>query len=393
MVNLKEKIDLAIIGPGLLGTSSAQSFSNNPTIESITLYGRDKKIIDQINRLHENKAYFHGVKLSEKINASELNYEEVVKADAILIAIPSHAMGSVLEELSKHYKNNIPIITANKGIETAPPHRFSHEMVKEILGKDTPFLHLYTRAFAKSIMDGELAKSSLASEDMNLANWVKEKFENDKYKIRVTDDVIGLETAGVMKNVTAIANGLSEKLGFSRTNQANIIDEGIREWMLLSEKLRGNRKDPDEIALGDFWMSSSEDSRNYKFGLYLLDNGFSKSKIFNVLMKFKSRKYKPLLKEAKRIYEEIIVDGVTGFVNDVLRSPFILVNLFSKSPYIETLEGSYSIPPLVQICRNLGLSLPMVEGIYKIYFVDGMKTKENMKEIINGIISSNVKQN
>ena len=373
----------AIVGSGSLGTANAQAHSDNEGIDEIIIYSRDERIKKQINKSHQNKTYFPGIPLSSKVRAESLkhveDYREVNKAGVIEIDTVASALNEVGEGIKRDYWNQPIIYTCKSMVNRNGYPVFPHEVLEDILGEKAPLIFLYNTAFARAIIKGDVTFSAVASKDVNLAKEIADLIATEYYRItEETDDVVGLEIIAIMKNIVAIAMGMAERMGISRSTQSGILYEGRKEAMLLGEKLGANPKTFSSIALEDFWLSGlGKESRNWQFGNELSRDRQRgrfisiKSQISTVSTKLRKRKHRNLLLNVREVYEDIIVPGVANGLHDLLDSPFIIgriINAFSRVPFPEASEGTFAIPLLLQRARKEGVTLPIVEELYGIVF-------------------------
>lgn len=372
-----------IIGSGSLGTANAQAHSYNKGIDEVIIYSRDERIKKQINKSHENKAYFPGIPLSLKVRAESLNHEEgyseINKSGVIEIDTVASALNEVAEGIKGDYCNQPIIYTCKSMVNRKGYPMFPHEALEDIFGEKAPLIFLYNAAFARAIIKGDITFNAIASKDVNLAKEIADLIATERYRItEATDDVIGLEIIAVMKNIVAIAMGMAERMEISRSTQSGILYEGRKEAMLLGEKLGANPKTFSGIAMEDFWLSGlGKESRNWQFGNELCREKKRgrfisiKSQISTLSTKLRKRKHRNLLMDVREIYEDILVPGVANGLHDILDSPFIIgriINAFSRVPFPEASEGTFAIPLLLQRSRKEGVKLPIVEELYGVVF-------------------------
>jgi len=373
----------AIIGSGSLGTANSQARGVKEEIDDVVIYSRNKKIKDQIQKYHQNKVYFPGITLNRKIRAEDIDYKKINEADVIEIDTLTNALNDVGEGIRSDYRNQPIIFTCKGMVNRKGLPMFPHEALRDILGEKAPLVFLYNAAFARAIIKEDFTFSAVACKDVRLAEEIASLISTKHYRIiEKSGDVIGLEIMAIMKNIVAIAMGMAESIGISRSSQCGFLYEGRKEMLALGEKLGAERSTFFGISLEDFWLSGlGKESRNWQFG-----NQFSrnkqrgrfnpKSQISAVSAKLRRRKHRNLLEDLRDVYEGIIVAGVADGIHDALDSPFIIgrrvwdtiFNTISRVPFPEASEGTFTIPSLLQRARAEGLDLPLVEGLHDILF-------------------------
>lgn len=399
-------ISYAIIGSGSLGTANSQARGGKEEIDDVVIYSRNKKITEQIKKSHQNKVYFPGIPLHPKVRAENIDYEKINEADVIEIDTLTNALNDVGEGIKNHYRNQPVIFTCKGMVNRNGSPMFPHEALRDILGENAPIVFLYNNAFARAIIKEDVTFNSIACEDIKLAEEIASLIRTRHYRIiENSGDVIGLEIMAIMKNIVAIAMGMAESLGISRSSQCGILYEGRREMMALGKKLGAEEKTFFGISLEDFWLSGlGKESRNWQFG-----NQFSRNKqrgrfnprrqISAVSAKLRRRKHRNVLDDLRDLYEGIIVTGVADGIHDALDSPFILgrrvrdtiFNTISRVPFPEASEGTFTVPSLLQRARAEGMNVPIVEGLHEVLF-GGASGKETMRHMLEVVQSDGIRE-
>jgi glycerol-3-phosphate dehydrogenase (NAD(P)+) len=228
-----------------------------------TKFEEEKK---EIETHREHKKVLPGTTIPKKIEISTDMKYVVEKSDIIVIAVPAAFVGDVSQEIKKYYNRNQIFILASKGIE-----RGSCLFVDEIFKK-----HVKTKnycvisgpSFAIDIVTNCPIGLTLASERRNVIKVVKKALENDSLKLRESDDIIGVEICGSIKNVIAIAAGMLDGLGYPESTQAMFITESLNDIKELISKLGGDKDTILTFAgFGDLLLTAtSTKSRNYTYG-------------------------------------------------------------------------------------------------------------------------------
>ncbi|NLL44047.1 MAG: NAD(P)H-dependent glycerol-3-phosphate dehydrogenase [Mollicutes bacterium] len=254
---------VSILGTGAYGLSLALMVNeNNHEIVMWTKFEEEKKI------LVENKGnpkLLPNVKIPNNIKYTT-DMEECVKdSDIIMIMVPAGYVDDVSKELEKYY-NNQYICIGSKGIEQ-DTCRFVIDVVKSHI-KTSKIAVISGPSFAVDIASFVPIGLSLASKDEKTAKIIKKTLQNKHLKVRICDDVLGLEICGSVKNIIAIAAGIIEGMGLPESTQAMLITEAMHDIKELINSLGGNKKTILSYAgIGDLLLTcTSTKSRNFTFG-------------------------------------------------------------------------------------------------------------------------------
>lgn len=254
---------IGVIGGGAWGTALAQVAAAGG--RPVRLWARNREVVAAINDGHENRLYLPGIPLDPAIRASH-DLAWVAEADPLLIVTPSQAMRSVLERLDARPRH---LILCAKGIE-AGTMRLMHEAAHEACPAATISV-LSGPTFAHEVARGLPTAVTLACEDRAAGTDVAALLARATFRPYLSDDVIGAEIGGAVKNVLAIACGVVEGRGLGQNARAALISRGFAE-MTRFGIARGAR--PETLAglagLGDLVLTcSSASSRNFALGVGL----------------------------------------------------------------------------------------------------------------------------
>ena len=253
------QLRVTVLGAGSFGTTMAHLFTQNvPTL----LWCRRPEISDQINREHRNEAYLPGFSISPDLRATASFEEAVREADVLVMGIPSHGMRSALEEVSKHIRPWVPVVSLAKGLEPESLLRMT-EVIREVLPEHRAGA-LTGPNLAKEIMAGLAAASVIAVEDLELAKQLQGIFNCGLFRVYTNRDVIGCELAGALKNVIAIATGMGDGLGVGDNTRSAVITRGLAELTRLGVAMGGEPATFAGLAgIGDLVATcTSAQSRN-----------------------------------------------------------------------------------------------------------------------------------
>ncbi len=262
--------NIAILGAGSWGTALAILLTKNG--HQITLWDRDPTLIADLQKQRCNNRYLPNIELSESLHAvADLN-EAIVNAEVILIAIPSVGFCELLNKIKSTHK---PIIWATKGLEPES-NQLLHTIIAKTCDAKLKAAVLSGPSFAKEVAQGLPTAVVIASKNKAYANWVINLFANPHFRPYYSDDIIGVEIGGIVKNVMAIAAGIADGLGFGANTRAALITRGLNEITRLAVALGARAETLMGLSgLGDLILTCTDDqSRNRRFGL-ALGKGFT----------------------------------------------------------------------------------------------------------------------
>jgi glycerol-3-phosphate dehydrogenase (NAD(P)+) len=258
---------VAVIGAGSWGTALAIQLarSGQPT----KLWGRDRAALEAMQRTRRNQRYLSEASFPEPLQAvADLRAALQDGCDA-LVAVPSHAFRSTLQELQPLLGAESRIAWASKGFEIATG-LLPHQVAAEVLGKRAGAV-LSGPTFAREVGAGLPTAMTVASSDEALAKqWVL-RLAGPHFRAYTQTDIVGVEVGGAVKNVIAIGSGIADGMGFGSNTRVALITRGLAEMMRLGVRLGGQRETFMGLAgLGDLVLTCTDDqSRNRRLGLAL----------------------------------------------------------------------------------------------------------------------------
>ena len=257
---------ICVVGAGSWGTTVAVLTSHNV---DTTLWTRRGELADEINEQHTNRSYLGESSLPESLRANCDIEQAVSGADVIAMAVPSQGFHSVVNELSKFVGAGVPIVSLSKGLEQSTFKRMS-EVISEVMPRN-PVAVLSGPNLAKEILAGQPAASVIACSDESIARELSAVFSRPTFRLYTNPDVIGCEIGGVVKNVVAIASGISQGFGFGENSKATLVTRGLAEMSRLGVALGAQAATFSGLAgMGDVMATcASMQSRNTQVGVRL----------------------------------------------------------------------------------------------------------------------------
>ena len=259
-------MQIGVIGAGAWGTALA--VIANRAGSKVTLWARNPHVLESIRVKRTNDVYLPDIFLDPSIEVTD-NLTKACICDLLIVALPSQHMRATCISLSDHLDVSTPIVIATKGIERGSLALMS-EVVSAILPKN-PLAVLSGPNFASEAAQGLPTATSIACQNERLASQIVYSIGGKYFRPYHTDDIIGVQIGGAVKNVIAIACGIAMGCGFGENARAALITRGLAEAARLCVA-RGGRQETlmGLSGVGDFVLTcSSEKSRNLSFGLDL----------------------------------------------------------------------------------------------------------------------------
>lgn len=264
---------ITILGAGAYALGLAYKLNQNT--KDIIIWSKVKEEIDVLNKTKMNERAIPNFKLPSNIKYTTSLKKAVIDSEIIVIAVATKFIPSVCEEL-KPFLNNQHVVIASKGIEETSC-KFASKLVIDILNTKR-ICTISGPSFAKDMVTKEAIGLSLAATNTTTKKVVSEAFSSSNLKIRSTNDFVGVELCGTMKNIIAVAAGILDGLKASESTKAMFLTECLNDVRKLIRKFGGNEKTILSYAgFGDIILTcSSTSSRNYKYGKLLGENKSSK---------------------------------------------------------------------------------------------------------------------
>lgn len=257
----------AVLGAGSWGTALAKLLADKGL--RTRLWARSAEQAEAIERARTNEAYLPGFELPDTLRATSDLREAVDGVDMVVSVVPTHGTREVLAAAAPSIPPGVPVVGATKGIENDTLETVS-EIFEERFAADR-CAYLGGPSFAKEVAAGIPTAVVLAGKDRRSTAAAQQAFATDVFRVYSTDDVVGVELGGALKNVVAIAAGIADGLGFGHNTRAALITRGLAEITRLAVA-RG--ADPLTMSglggMGDLVLTCTGDlSRNRQVGLAL----------------------------------------------------------------------------------------------------------------------------
>ena len=320
---------VGVLGAGAWGTALAQMLASDG--RAVKIWAREEELVDEINSAHTNSIYLPSASLSERITATS-DLAEMAALDALLVVTPAQHMGSVLAAMPSHPSD---LVLCSKGIEAGSGRLMNH--VAKETAPDSAIAVLSGPTFAHEVAAGLPTAVTLACGG-GAEQWdrLSPLIARPAFRPYYSDDVVGAEIGGAVKNVLAIACGVVDGLGLGQNARAALIARGYAEMLRFGEALGARAETLAGLCgLGDLVLTcSSTSSRNFSLGKALGE----------------------------------------GESADTLMSDRRTVA-----------EGAHTAPVLVELAARQGVAMPIVTAVY-----DLLKGDEP-KSVVEGILARPLK--
>jgi glycerol-3-phosphate dehydrogenase (NAD(P)+) len=218
---------VSVFGTGSWGTALAQQMARRGL--DVLAWALEPEVAQGINRDHRNPLFLSDLELHEKLRASA-DLEEVANHSPIWIwVVPVQFSRSVMKGLSGYVRSNVVLVSSSKGIETSTLKRMDEVAWDELNLPQSRFCALSGPTFAREVVQGMPSLAVLACPDIDVAVTLQESFSDQYIRFYASSDLLGVELAGALKNVIAIAAGVIDGLGLGANTQAALMTRGLHE--------------------------------------------------------------------------------------------------------------------------------------------------------------------
>lgn len=252
---------IGVIGGGAWGSTIAIKMA---VLSDVILWTFESETAENINKNRENKHFLPNVRLPNNIKASN-DLSALSPCDLLFLVVPTQHIGAIVTQLKPHIKPQTPIVICSKGIEISSTRLIS-DILAEILPNELAVMS--GPSFAAETANGLPTALTLAAQN-ELAQNLVENCTQPNFHLYPSDDIIGVQLGGAIKNVIAIACGIAEGAKQGKNAQAALISRGLVESTALVEKMGGNIKTLLSLAgVGDMVLTcTSLSSRNTSLGV------------------------------------------------------------------------------------------------------------------------------
>lgn len=303
----------------------------------VRLWGRDRTQLETIARDGVNARYLPDAAFPNNLVAvSELG-DCVAGVRDVLISVPSHGLRETLGKVKAHLRDDARICWATKGFELHTG-KLPHEVAAEVLGADRPVAVLSGPTFAKEVGDNLPTAMTIAANDPDFATDLATALSGENFRAYTSDDMIGVEVGGAVKNVLAIGAGMSDGLGFGANSRVALINRGLVEMTRLGVALGAKKETFMGLAgMGDLVLTCTDNlSRNRRMGLALA-SGMS-------------------VEEAKQEIQQVV-------------------------------EGVMAAEAVMEVARELGIEMPICQQVYRILY-EGVSPREAVGQLMQRSLKS-----
>jgi glycerol-3-phosphate dehydrogenase (NAD(P)+) len=262
---------ILVLGAGNFGTCLAEHLAREGW--SVDIWSRSKLIVEGINNLHKNPKYLSTITLTPSLTAiNNIEAGNINDYKAVVVAVPMQAVRETLKPFAQHLNTTPLLISAVKGVEISSGFFFV-DLVADLFGKEIAdkTVVLSGPSFAIEVAQKLPTAVVAASKDPQRAADVQKIFHSSFFRVYTSKDPIGIEVAGSMKNVIAIAAGACAGLGLQMNSMAALITRGLAEITHMGVKLGANPITFQGLGgVGDLFLTCGSDkSRNYSLGFKL----------------------------------------------------------------------------------------------------------------------------
>jgi len=266
--NINQPKAISVYGAGSWGTALALQLARNGL--DVLLWDFNPEHIALYDKQRENSQYLPGIPFPDNLKCTDSIEKMVSHAKDQLIVIPSHGFRDLLNTLKPQLTESHTIFWATKGLEVGSG-KLLHEVLIEVLGDKISYGLVSGPTFALEVAKGLPSAMTAAASTPELAKRIASAFQGGNYRVYTSDDVLGVELGGAVKNVLAIAAGISDGLGFGANARAAIITRGLAEIIRLAKSMGAKNETIMGLSgVGDLVLTCTDNqSRNRRLGLAL----------------------------------------------------------------------------------------------------------------------------
>lgn len=259
---------ISVLGAGSWGTALAVRLATNHNATS--LWGHEPDFMQRLARDRQNSGFLPGTAFPDNLAIETDLAHALGNSRDLLIAVPSHAFREVLLQAAPALQPQHRIAWATKGLEHGSG-KFMSQVLEEVLGSSYPYAVISGPTFALEVAAGLPTALTAASSNPLFANDMARRLHGDVMRVYTSDDVTGVQLGGTVKNVLAIASGITDGLQLGANSRAALITRGLAEIIRLGDAMGARRETLMGLAgVGDLILTCTDDqSRNRRLGLAL----------------------------------------------------------------------------------------------------------------------------
>lgn len=323
---------IAVLGAGSWGTALSIVLADNK--HEVYLWSHRKEQAEAINQTNRNEEYL-AVDLPKNITATNSIKDALAKAEAVVIVVPSSAIRETIQKINPYLDKKL-IVHATKGIEPGSSKRISEVIKEELNRSESDIVVLSGPSHAEEVALRHPTTVTVASDKINLAEKAQSLFFNDNFRVYTSNDVIGVELGGSLKNIIALGAGISDGLGFGDNAKAALITRGLAEITRLGASLGANPLSFLGLSgVGDLIVTStSVHSRNWRAG-NLIGKGHSLEKTLEemgmVVEGVRTTKAAYIFAEEQGV-EMPITEGIYAILYEGKEAKDVVESLMTRTP-------------------------------------------------------------
>ena len=258
---------IAVVGGGSWGTAFAAMLSERHG--DVSLWVREPGVYAEILEGRENRTFLPGFLVPPKVRPTMDLAEALLDREIVAVAVPSHHLRAVVRGAAKHLFPGACVVSLAKGVENGTLRRMTEVLAEELPEFSGRLAALSGPTFAREVAEGKPTGATVAAASVKVTAVLQAAFSGKRFRVYAETDVVGIEIGGALKNVMAIAAGMSDGLGFGHNARSLLIARGLAEITRLGVRLGAS---PQTFAglsgLGDLVLTCTGDlSRNRTVGM------------------------------------------------------------------------------------------------------------------------------
>ncbi len=258
---------IAVIGAGSWGTALAVMLEQDG--HDVTMWARNAEAVENMKQTRENKQYLPGVFWGENIDVTTDAKKAIAQKEIVISAVPSRAVRETMTKFADLFQKDAIVVNVAKGLEQGSLLRLS-EVIKECLPNCYPCV-LSGPSHAEEVGRQIPTACVIAAEETDIAKMIQKEFMNPNFRVYTNQDMIGVEIGAALKNIMALAAGMSDGLGFGDNTKAALMTRGMTEMTRLGIAMGGKAETFAGLSgIGDLIVTcTSMHSRNRRAGILL----------------------------------------------------------------------------------------------------------------------------